>query len=277
MRPLALTLICISLAGCEALQEADCTLLLEPAIRILNIDSTSNTSVLASSGEIIASAGNAYADTVRIAPFYGGWHNLAGEHGAGFYRLDVNVAGYAPWAMTGVRVEDTGCGPKTVDVTAKLQPLFIPPSLTRDTVPRLQTSELAYTWTRVTPSFWKLDIPFTYRNSTADTIYMVNCNEIPKVSLEKQQGAVWQPVLTGVAYPACLSPPVIFPPGVLVRDTFNFFASDPGTNTFPQFTTTAIDGVYRLSWRDLVFHYRNAGGDPIPTVQQLSNAFVVRR
>ena len=279
MRLPAVTFICLSLAACALEQETACTLIAQPAIRVVTLDSITNTPVLSSTGEIVASAQNNFADTVRAAPFNGRVQVHLATERRGTFRVDVNVVGYAPWTMVPVRVEHDGCHVETVDITARLQRQFAPPNLVRDTVPRIQTSTLGYTWTRQPGLGWKVDIPITYRNNTADTIYMVNCNGTPQVSLEKQLGQTWESAITGTAYQGCLSPPVVFPPGVLVRDTFTFFGADPGANMYPQFTTTVIDGVYRMTWSNLVFHYQNSlpFGAPVPPVQQLSNAFVIMR
>lgn len=44
----------------------------------------------------------------------------------GSYTVLVTRAGYAPWAVSGVRVEDGGCrAPQTVNLRARLQPITL--------------------------------------------------------------------------------------------------------------------------------------------------------
>lgn len=48
---------------------------------------------------------------------------LYGNVGPGTYTVLVARAGYAPWGVSGVRVEDGGCMPRPVTLQARLQPL----------------------------------------------------------------------------------------------------------------------------------------------------------
>jgi len=151
--------------------------------------------------------------------------------------------------------------------------------LTRDSSAPIQTDSLSYTLKRDALG-WATRIPFTYRNPTADTIYVVNCNRTLAMALEQRAGDAWR-TNWHPALPVCLSAPVVIAPGAVYVDTMAIFGAPPGRNVAPEFGDTTFTGTYRLVWHNLVTHYRtDAGanfGGAVPLEYRYSNEFVLRK
>ena len=122
---------------------------------------------------------------------------------------------------------------------------------------------------------WSATIPFEFTNPAADTLYAVNCNGAIAVALERKEGTAWSTFWVPMMN-ACLSPPVVIPPGQLHRDTVELWGAPPGGNMGPEFRSADVEGTYRLIWTNLVSHYddRAAGfGDTVPAAYRHSNDF----
>jgi hypothetical protein len=135
-----------------------------------------------------------------------------------------------------------------------------------------RTSRAHYGFRRVADGI-EVAIPYVYRNATGDSVYFVNCNEIIVPSLEKQTGDAWSPAWSG-ASPACLSLPVVVPPGGEYQDTVRVLS---GPNTYPRLDVADIDGTYRLVWHGVVHSYHDAPpfGTPLPQAERTSNTFTL--
>jgi hypothetical protein len=134
-----------------------------------------------------------------------------------------------------------------------------------------QTDREAYTPVRTRWGF-EVVILFTYSNTTGDSLYIINCNRILPITLEKRDGDEWRtPVVS--AYPACLSEPMVIAPRSQLVDSVRVLA---GTAETPD---TMIAGTYRLVWHGLVrdYHMNRAGAaDSIPSARRVSNTFRLR-
>ena len=136
----------------------------------------------------------------------------------------------------------------------------------RDTTAATQTDSLAY---HVSTTDGRYDAPamVTFRNTSPDTAYFVNCNGAIATTIQRKVGAVWVDVWNS-EQDACLSAPIIVPPGDTLRRKvllFDGFHPHPGDTTLPR-----TDGpvLYRLMWRGLVHHYR--AGLPFGTEPPMS-------
>lgn len=141
----------------------------------------------------------------------------------------------------------------------------------------LQTEGLEYEL-RSTGQGLEVGIPFSYRNATGQTVYVVNCNRIAPPSLEKEEGGQWIHAWSAVV-PDCLSPPIVIEPGQTYTDTLRLFAGHPSNNTYPKFEVGDVDGIYRLVWHQVVHDYdedRQGFGDPLALEERISNAFVLQ-
>jgi hypothetical protein len=122
------------------------------------------------------------------------------------------------------------------------------------------------------------EIPFSYTNTTGETVYVVNCNEFVPPMLEKQEGDMWVPAW-GAAVPDCLDPPIVIQPGETYGDTLSIFSAHADRNMVPIFEVEDVEGIYRLVWPDVVYNYdmnRPGFGDPLPVQARISNRFVLR-
>lgn len=142
-----------------------------------------------------------------------------------------------------------------------------------ETTGGFRTSQLQYDVRHVTDGI-ELRIPYVYRNATGDSVYFINCNGIIVPTLEKRTGDTWFPVWSG-ATPACLSPPVVVPPGAEYVDMVRVLS---GPDMYPQLRVAEIEGTYRLVWHGVVHSYRDEGplfGTPIPQDERTSNEFTL--
>lgn len=120
------------------------------------------------------------------------------------------------------------------------------------------------------------EIPFRYRNLTANTLYIVNCRgQLPPV-LDKLVGTGWERFWTPVLL-ACLSPPIVIEPRGVLVDTLHLWGALPGHNAGPEFKSDDVEGVYRIVMQQVVFNYedRPGFGDPVPLEYRVSNLFVL--
>ena len=136
-----------------------------------------------------------------------------------------------------------------------------------------QTSRTHYGFTRTAGGI-EAHIPYVYRNATADTVYLTNCNRIIAPALEKRIGDTWTSVWYS-ATPACLSPPLIVPPHGEYADTVHVLS---GPDTFPRIGVADIEGTYRLVWHGVVHAYRDDVADlgtSLPQDERTSNPFTL--
>jgi hypothetical protein len=129
-----------------------------------------------------------------------------------------------------------------------------------------------------TPSGWKGELPFTFSNGTGRTVSLVNCNRAYSLWLEKQVAddwvLAWQPV-----FPMCLSPAIRIAPDGAREDVARISAGHRGSNVYPQFEVTEIDGTYRLVIGGAFWNYNHDGppwGEPLPLEHRISAPFEIR-
>jgi hypothetical protein len=141
----------------------------------------------------------------------------------------------------------------------------------------LQTDHLEYE-VRRSDGEVSVAIPFTYRNETGRTVYVVNCQRIAPPALEKYIDGEWVRAWTAVV-PLCLSPPIVIRPGATYADTLRVFAGKPASDVYPQFTVPEVEGIYRLVWGSVVHDYndrRQGFGEPLPLAERISNPFLLK-
>ena len=140
-----------------------------------------------------------------------------------------------------------------------------------------QTDSTSYTLQR-TPSGYQTVLGVTYTNHTADTVSFVNCNGETGMVLQKRIDTTWTNAW-GRAVPACLSPPIVVPPGGSWTSSITVFGGYPGTNVTPTFDIPDVTGLYRALWVQAVTDYQPRVppfGDPIPAEHRISNEFFLR-
>lgn len=126
-RTLAAVLAALMLAACADGDEPGpigiCAAVVTPAVRVVVTDSVTR-EPLSQRARGWAIRGNA-ADSLRVAATGADGRPLEyvayGE--AGEYTVVVNAQGYAPWAVSGVRVPAVTCGVETARLDAPLQPV----------------------------------------------------------------------------------------------------------------------------------------------------------
>ena len=121
-------------------------------------------------------------------------------------------------------------------------------------------------------------VPYTYRNTLADTLYIVNCRGFVAASIQKKSGNTWTDFWSPIVL-SCLSAPVKIAPGASLSGVAEIYGSRPGTNTFPTLPTGDLTGTYRLLISPVVHNYNDRGqgfGDPVPLEQRVSNEFRLR-
>ena len=148
--------------------------------------------------------------------------------------------------------------------------------LARDTAPATQTDSLAYQVRLRDSLFYDAPAMVTFRNSSADTVYFVNCNGATPTGLQRETSEGWVTAWSSIQN-ECLSAPIIVPPGDSLRRQVLLF---DGFQPMPNDTTPAPPGgrgVYRLIWYGLVHHYKAGlpfGTEP-PLALRTSNRFVI--
>ncbi|HUP88744.1 MAG TPA: hypothetical protein VM100_05325 [Longimicrobiales bacterium] len=146
-----------------------------------------------------------------------------------------------------------------------------------DLTPSVQTELPAYALE--THSYdMTTSIRFSYRNPTADTIYIAQCNGELAAGLFKQQGVDWVPAL-GRVVPECLGQHVI-PPGATYYGKLNFVAVNPWVaNSEPKFMVNNPNGEYQLElFRVSRRRFPNAtDADILPRALRVSNRFTLKQ
>lgn len=142
---------------------------------------------------------------------------------------------------------------------------------------RILTDSSAYTLHFDDPG-WTTTIGFTYR-AGADTVYIVNCNGAILMHLQKREPEGWTDAWYAEGN-ACLSAPIVIPPGHVFRGEVLIWGAEPGDTSHSTFRVPEIDGVYRLVWSQAVHHYGprlGGSGDTIPLAERVSNQFRLER
>ena len=125
---------------------------------------------------------------------------------------------------------------------------------------------------RRTSTGWEGRLGYTIRNTTNDTISVLNCNGSYALVLEKRVDDDWKPAWAPIL-PECLSPPIEIPPHSDFVDELHLMAGLSGSNLYPQFT---IDppGIYRLFITSAYRDYTSpTWGEPSPMEAYLSHEF----
>lgn len=99
-----------------------------------------------------------------------------------------------------------------------------------------------------------LEIPFTFRNHTGRTIYVVNCNGLAPPVLEKREGERWV-VAYVPAVPACLSPAIEIRDHETYHGTVHVQAWLPASLHRPKFEVDELEGTYRLVWHGVLYDF----------------------
>jgi hypothetical protein len=147
--------------------------------------------------------------------------------------------------------------------------------------PPIQTDRASYTLYETSGGrMLRVEIPYTYHNTTEKTVYLVNCRQAVEASLEKRVDGRWVLAWGGV-YAACLSPAIEIAAGTVYADTMIVVDYQGGA---PRFTVDPIDGTYRivLSSTSTVHNYDDsyrggAWGDPLPVANRISNEFALSK
>lgn len=125
---------------------------------------------------------------------------------------------------------------------------------------------------------WTTTIGFAYR-AEADTVYIVNCNGAILMNLQKLEPDGWTDAWYAEGN-ACLSPPIVVPPGTEFSGEVVIWGAEPGRRSYNTFRVPDIDGEYRLVWHQPVHHYDprpGSFGDTIPLAKRVSNRFTLQR
>jgi hypothetical protein len=135
----------------------------------------------------------------------------------------------------------------------------------------------SFRWTTIDSIVRGVDVPFAFTNTSADTMYMINCNGALSPVLEKSTGSGWEVFLLAASN-ACLSAPIVILPGAALEDTLYLRGALPDNNAGPAFPSKDITGQYRVSFSGMVWHYntgRQNFGDTIPFELRCSAPFFI--
>src|SRR5215216_5973964 len=147
----------------------------------------------------------------------------------------------------------------------------------RDLAAPIQTDTTSYVLVRKDRG-WQTEIPFRFKNVAEDTLYIINCNGAFTVALERKVREEWRLFWSAIIN-GCFSPPITIAPGDTLFTPWIVWGAAPAGNAGPAFADTTFDGVYRLVWQNILFHYdpqRSALGDSVPVRYRVSNDFVLR-
>lgn len=149
----------------------------------------------------------------------------------------------------------------------------------------IRTGHDTYAFTR--DGDWeRTRIDFGYDNGGPDTLYQATCraNGVgdPGLSMAVQRRVedrwetAWVPILL-----ACLSEPIVVPPGSTYRDTLEVTLHPQDSTLQPLLNTEVdIEGTYRLLWQGLLRSYDAESypfGEEVAESLRVSNAFRLER
>jgi hypothetical protein len=140
---------------------------------------------------------------------------------------------------------------------------------------------------KVTSSAVTLTVVSTFTNMTPDTLVLHPCAQAPPyplaVSLQRSEGGVWRTVLSPVCTLALMLNPPRLLPGQARTDTVRLQGLRT-PNTFPQFPSGPVAGLYRLAYSSVYRKWypqnpppnaRNNLGEPLADSLLVSNPFRV--
>jgi hypothetical protein len=148
----------------------------------------------------------------------------------------------------------------------------------RDLEPPIQTEDLLYEL-KSDGFGLRVDIPYTFTNSTDAAVYLTNCNGAFGLHLEREVDEGWK-VAWSPALPMCLSPPIVIERNETFLDTLRVRAGEFGSNSYPQFDIEDPHGIYRIVWTAALASFdANASpfGQQIPIEHRISNRFELER
>jgi len=167
----------------------------------------------------------------------------------------------------------------TISITVACSPVSI--GVPRDTDAPIQTDRSQYVAKRVSQGV-EFTIPFTFTNTTSETVFLPNCRVSGKIDLDmilqKQVDGGWRTVWSPITR-LCLSPPVLIAPQETYVDTLRGFGGRPGEPVAPELQVQEVEGVYRLVWTQLRGGFRPERypqGDTLPLALKVSNAFELK-
>lgn len=139
------------------------------------------------------------------------------------------------------------------------------------------TGASRYTLER-TSSGWRGKIAYAFANTSDRRVSLLNCRGDYGVRLQKRVGDAWVDAWSSVVR-GCLSPPLELAPGETLQDEIDIFAGRPGSNVYPQFSVSPIEGEYRLVIGSAYWNYDHDGppwGDLLPIELRASDVFELR-
>lgn len=99
------------------------------------------------------------------------------------------------------------------------------------------------------------------------------------INIARDTTALFQTeIVRSPVLPACLGPPLVVAVGATYDFNVDLVGGDPTSNLAPRYTTTDLNGEYRLLWDGAFSTYDgNTGtGAPVPEASRLSNDFLIR-
>lgn len=106
-------------------------------------------------------------------------------------------------------------------------------------------------------------------------LYIINCNGQSSVTLQQKVGDAWEYALI-VASAACLSPPIVVPPGGEHTASIHLHA-DPGSVPGPR-RGRLESGTYRVIWTGVLTSFdanKRGFGPELPEEQRVSAPFTI--
>jgi len=148
--------------------------------------------------------------------------------------------------------------------------------IARDTSALFQTDSLGYTLLHHN-SAYSMRVEATLTNRTTGSIYISNCAGATGIYLQKRMLSGWEIVRSPIL-PACLSAPIVVAVGATYTFNLDLIGGEPGSNLLPRYSTTELDGEYRLLWDGAFTTYDNGTGvgAPLAESSRVSNPFLVR-
>jgi hypothetical protein len=125
---------------------------------------------------------------------------------------------------------------------------------------------------------WFTTIGFEYRNSSGDTLYVMNCNQHVTLNVQKRDSLRWTDFWYG-ATDACLSAPIEIAPGTTYHGELSIWGAPAGNTSTTAFLTDDFSDTYRLKWNQLMMRYTGRPprlGDTLPEPRRVSNTFKFR-
>ncbi len=126
-------------------------------------------------------------------------------------------------------------------------------AVTRDTAALSQTDSLEYRLVQRDGRYTGRAL-VTFHNRTADTAFFVNCNGATSVQLQRNVDGVWIDSWTS-EQDACLSAPIIVPPGDSLQRPVVLFDGYQGDPIALPTSPGEGPAIFRLVWTAIVHEY----------------------